>query len=597
MKAPNSRQKRFCVFRLSTLCLVSMFSINLLAQDIKIKVNKKGKAGYVSSTGKEILPCKYDAVSPFENGLGKVRKGDEWGVVDTNGKFVIPIKYKSIIAEGNIFKVKDGKKYGLIGRNGKVLLKPDYTAIYPFNSKGLAIIVKGGKMSRLESNNKPYISNGKLGIINASGQILIKPKYTIIKDYNQNMKGIKSYYEGMMTKSGAINFLNDTLSTDGPYFGFNLGYFDNYSGLVSVINGKEIIKQGKHEYIFKPVSDMARWYDVKNKKYSFGYYNLSTKKDFKIDEVKGSFSDIPTWVSGDFMGDIAPVCVDGVWKFIDKKGKTVLSGFENVAPGRISGFWGVIEKGKAFLVDGNGNTHWRDKGFENIIFPHTDDANDYITVEKNGKWGVVDKAGNVKVDFIYDQADGVRHGWCVVKNGEKIGVVTVDGEVRVPIEFDGVVNISKPRQRYVWVQKGVLYYAYDVVNKEILGDGYLSVDNFNGDYAWVKPQIMHFKGDIINLAQVGIEGPIANGKKSTISVQEQFEKQAPFFGYIIGKDFKPYFAYPIHILKMKDAVKAIENAGNRPLTEQETRKAILEITAKNRKYPLADKITSDNWDY
>lgn len=597
MKAPNSKQKFKGAFRLVTLCLVFMFSINLMAQDIKIKVNQKGKAGYVSSAGKEILPCKYDAVSPFENGLGKVRKGEEWGVVDANGKFVIPIKYKSIIAEGNIFKIKDGKKYGLVGRDGKVLLKPDYTAIYPFNSKGLAIIVKGGKMSRLESNNKPYISNGKLGVINAEGKILIQPKYSIIKDYNQDLNNTKLYREGKMTTFGAINFLNDTLSTDGPYFGFNIGYFDASGGLVELNSGKDIIKQGKHTFILEPVSGMARWYDVKNKKYSFGYYNLSTKKDIEIDEVKGSFPDNSTWVSGDFFGDLAPVCVDGVWKFIDKKGKTVLSGYDSVIPGRISGFWGVLEKGKAFLVDGKGNTLWRDKGFEDMIFPHTVDANDFITIKKNGKWGVVDKAGNVKVDFKYDQADGVRHGWCVVKIGDKIGVVTVDGELRVPIEFDGIVNVSKPRQRYVWVQKGVLYYAYDIINKELLGDGYLSVDNFEGDYAWVRPQILHLKGDIINLAQVGIEGPISNGKKSTISVQEQFEKQSPFFGYIIGKDFKPYFAQPIYILKKKDAVKAIENAGNRPLTEQETRKAILDITANNRKYPLAEKIASDNWDY
>ena len=203
MKAPNSKQKFKGAFRLVTLCLVFMFSINLMAQDIKIKVNQKGKAGYVSSAGKEILPCKYDAVSPFENGLGKVRKGEEWGVVDANGKFVIPIKYKSIIAEGNIFKIKDGKKYGLVGRDGKVLLKPDYTAIYPFNSKGLAIIVKGGKMSRLESNNKPYISNGKLGVINAEGKILIQPKYSIIKDYNQDLNNTKLYREGKMTTFGA----------------------------------------------------------------------------------------------------------------------------------------------------------------------------------------------------------------------------------------------------------------------------------------------------------------------------------------------------------------------------------------------------------
>jgi len=58
-----------------------------------VAVSLNGKWGFIDRTGKELVPPKYDGAHHFSEGLAAVLLDGKWGYIDRTGKEVIPIKY------------------------------------------------------------------------------------------------------------------------------------------------------------------------------------------------------------------------------------------------------------------------------------------------------------------------------------------------------------------------------------------------------------------------------------------------------------------------------------------------------------------------
>ena len=65
--------------------------------------NRLGLWGFINTDGKEIVKCKYDAITDFSEGIARVgkliKKGEcnlIWGCVNIKGKLITPIKYQQI---------------------------------------------------------------------------------------------------------------------------------------------------------------------------------------------------------------------------------------------------------------------------------------------------------------------------------------------------------------------------------------------------------------------------------------------------------------------------------------------------------------------
>ncbi len=111
-------------------------------------VGRDGKRGYIDKTGKEVIPCKYDTTSSFSEGLAVVGLDDDeksgnynysvvinesgehfcrFGCIDKTGREVVPCKYDDIgkFCEG-IAKVQLGDyktaKYGFIDQTGREVI-------------------------------------------------------------------------------------------------------------------------------------------------------------------------------------------------------------------------------------------------------------------------------------------------------------------------------------------------------------------------------------------------------------------------------------------------------------------------------------------
>lgn len=85
------------------------------------------------------IKSKYDWVSPYNNGLAKVRKGHLFGFINKTGTVVIPIKYEDAWDfRNNMTRIKLDGLYGFINTKGKVIIPIKYDKVFDFNDTGQA---------------------------------------------------------------------------------------------------------------------------------------------------------------------------------------------------------------------------------------------------------------------------------------------------------------------------------------------------------------------------------------------------------------------------------------------------------------------------
>jgi hypothetical protein len=91
----------------------------------------QNKWGYIDTTGKLVIPCKYDEVGSF-NADGFVRvyiaKGEFWGMIDKKGKEIIPVKYDEVGEKFryNLVSVRYKGKCGIMNNKGKLIIPFNY---------------------------------------------------------------------------------------------------------------------------------------------------------------------------------------------------------------------------------------------------------------------------------------------------------------------------------------------------------------------------------------------------------------------------------------------------------------------------------------
>ena len=133
-----------------------------------------GKYGYADTSGKIVIPCKYDGAKPFRNGYAAVEQLDyidgapvmtvdyypKWGLIDEKGKVIIPFNYdfryyddKNIpfFSEGMVIVEDDSEDYGYFNEDGKRITPCKYEVAQPF-SNGVAYIRYEKKLG--EQGNK-----------------------------------------------------------------------------------------------------------------------------------------------------------------------------------------------------------------------------------------------------------------------------------------------------------------------------------------------------------------------------------------------------------------------------------------------------------
>jgi len=118
--------------------------------------------------GNEVIPCDYQTVSWFKEGLVAVSKKLENGktayaYIDKEGNAVTEFEFEDAKDfQGGVACVKKNGKFGLIDKFGGPITECEYDYISTFNGDGYALAKKNGWDVYLDKEGTPWAkANGK----------------------------------------------------------------------------------------------------------------------------------------------------------------------------------------------------------------------------------------------------------------------------------------------------------------------------------------------------------------------------------------------------------------------------------------------------
>lgn len=167
-------------------------------------VYEGGRWGYADSSGKVVIPARFDAALPFANGIARVgvvneelpeieaRPNIKWGYIDERGRVLVELRYAVLrdFSEGlAVAAVLDAErperpkagrgdrrnlKWGYVDRDGREVIPMQFLAAGDF-AEGLAPVNPGGGEGREEGSLCGAPSN--YGYVDRTGAFVIKPQF------------------------------------------------------------------------------------------------------------------------------------------------------------------------------------------------------------------------------------------------------------------------------------------------------------------------------------------------------------------------------------------------------------------------------------
>lgn len=337
-----------------------------------------GKSGFVNKAGKVTIPCEYDQVEPFKHGLSVVEQNKKMGVINKTGKLIVPFEYDEIseFSEG-LAAVSIMEKYGYIDETGKLVMSIQYTKAGDFN-EGLAAVEADGKSGYINKLGAIAIPlsfewcekfvggfakvkiDKKYGLIRKNGSYFLPCEYDLIGEFAEDaILLVKDTKYGFADRNG-----NVFIPLDYDYNGSSIATIKFENGAVTAEKHK---KQGLID---------------KTNKYI-------TAKDFVRIEP--------------YSEGLAAAKKKEKWGYIDEKQKVQIQYNFLSAESFIDGMAKVKDK--------------------------------------SGKTGFIGHNGKPIIDFSFDEAGVFKNGLCDVVIDEKTGFIDAQGTWIIPCEMDAVTPL------------------------------------------------------------------------------------------------------------------------------------------------------------
>ena len=416
----------------------------------------------------------FDELSTINKEFSSARKGKKMGVVKNDTlELVVDIMYDKYDYYESIslwenknekyqFKVFLDEKTLIIDEKNNVLQSYSYKNIQ--NQKDFIIT---------------YLNNLK-GVIYKNGDVLFEPRFSSCEIISNNRilaKEANAYFiydeKGKLLKSVEANFIryvapNNILQVHFEKNGKNGLFDDDFNVLIENIydeikvvndnlffvrNGNQTIALNKYNEIVKNFDFPFVMYDAV--KLKNGEYNYVIAKDKSYDAKKGLLNEkfelvVPiecnwfeyneeVWIvkkgRSDFLYGINHEEIKGVkYKEIGKFEPTGVSCTAD-------------EEGKYRFIDYNGNII-NNQAYDKVYLGRNSllnnlFSNDMLAVSVNGKWGYINKSGNLITEIIYEEArEFDLRGFALVKHNGKWGVINKLGESVIPIQFEEILKFD-----------------------------------------------------------------------------------------------------------------------------------------------------------
>jgi hypothetical protein len=170
------------------------------------KIRKRGKLGFINTSGEIIVEPKFEVAKDFVNGYSKIIHKDDFGIIDTTGKYLLKPEYTFVpnfIYDNSKVSVKKNGTPGVIV-DGKFKPIEDSNRIWAFpknsnlarvykkgrfgfvNDKGIWVIEPTFKDAKEFSNGLAPVYNKKWGYINTSGELVIPYQFDQAETFSED---------------------------------------------------------------------------------------------------------------------------------------------------------------------------------------------------------------------------------------------------------------------------------------------------------------------------------------------------------------------------------------------------------------------------
>ncbi len=301
-------------------------------------VKKGDKIGFIDRMGNEVIPCIYDenlefnlySRYSFSEGIAIVSKGEELFAIDKKGieLFVLPYDIARSFSEG-MCPVCKNEKWGFIDTSGKEVINCDYDSATEFIND-FTLVSKDGLFGYLDKRGKVVIpliyesanvfhderaavgKNGKYGYIDAKGNVVIPLEYQSVGTFNGGIATvIKDEKYAHINVDGKIvsAFFDDKITT----FYDGVAWIKWAGKYAAINNDYDELFTGCYQDVYNFVDGVAFVEIIGSKDVTA--YRLIDKQGKSVNSV--IFDNVL-----DFSEGLAAVCKDGIWGYIDTKGKS-----------------------------------------------------------------------------------------------------------------------------------------------------------------------------------------------------------------------------------------------------------------------------------
>jgi len=295
-----------------------------------------------------------------------------------------------------LFTIYQGDKMGYIDCKGDIKIPLQFDSAAPFSEGRAAVIV-----------------NGKTGLINSKGEYVLKPTYTT---------GIQPMSEGRAAigEFGSTGFVNRDGQIVIPRKFVSVSEFNEGHAAAAIMDAET--------------------------KFPGTAWGLIDRDGNWV--IQPRFQQLVKPAEG-----LVPAKQDGKMGYIDKSGATKIA-FKYFLTNSFSNGRGVV-----FTIDQKANYVKQDG--EELLKTPVDMAHDFsdgmASVQKDGKWGFIDRSGKLVINYQFDSAGPFVGGLAPVTAGDFSGYIKKDGTRAFPMPRAGTpAPFEGCLARAVWYKKNVV---------------------------------------------------------------------------------------------------------------------------------------------
>ena len=376
------------------------------------KIYDNNKKGLMDTLGNILLEPKFERLQYLDS-MYLVTLNGLHGVYSDDYKVLLPTKYKIFEYKGNglFFGYKDGH-YLFIERNGTVRRKMDYDDIDP-----VSYPVR-------DTGHYIYSKGGKLGLLDSLYNEATPPAYDGIIHHDDGFSGMNS--EGLW----ALMDNNGKRLTDFKYtevLNFEKGYarlaIIDRSGMniLGIVGNDGIEISG---FAYNEITPFSSTHFRVSYNHKYGLMDRNGK--VTVDMIYNSIEKVDDYIVAE---------LSGVYGLIDANGKGLLP-FKYHSISRVyNGFAQVNSDNKQALVNLSTKKEY--------IFPC-----DYIVwfesnlvcIYHDRKQGVLTLDGKVIIPIEYQQVGSITNGLIQLVQNNKYGYANASGKIIIPIIYDEAYN-------------------------------------------------------------------------------------------------------------------------------------------------------------